>query len=97
MLPVIKHRTNHREMTARLLLICLGTLLGCIITEAGIRLFGIGKPQFYTYSRWRGWKMLPRTSRWQTDQGRAWPRVNRWSSSLEATSIGGTIDVFLRT
>jgi hypothetical protein len=78
MLPVIKHRTDLREMTARVLLICLGIVLGCLIAEAGIRLSGIGKPQFYTYSSWRGWKMFPGASGWQTDEGHAWIRVNRW-------------------
>lgn len=78
MLPVINHRGNLREMGARLLLICIGILLGCLIAEAGIRLLGIGKPQFYTYSKWCGWKMLPGSSGWQTDEGRAWLRANRW-------------------
>ncbi|HXZ87837.1 MAG TPA: SGNH/GDSL hydrolase family protein, partial [Candidatus Binataceae bacterium] len=78
MLPVIKHGTDFREMTARVLLICLGIVLGCLIAEAGIRLSGIAKPQFYTYSSGRGWKMLPGASGWQTDEGRAWMKVNRW-------------------
>jgi hypothetical protein len=60
------------------LLVFAGILFGCIVAEFGLRLFGIGKPQFYTYSSWSGWKMLPGASGWQTDEGRAWIRVNRW-------------------
>jgi hypothetical protein len=41
-------------------------------------LFGLAKPSFYTYSGSHGWKLRPRASGWQTDEGRAWIKVNRW-------------------
>ena len=67
-----------RRAIAPTLLILFGIGLGVIVAEAAIRLFGFGKPQFYTYSATRGWKLRAGATGWQTEEGRAFVRVNRW-------------------
>lgn len=59
-------------------LVFFGIGLGCIIAEAAVRLLSLGKPEFFTYSATRGWKLRAGASGWQTDEGRAWVSVNRW-------------------
>ncbi|HKV54201.1 MAG TPA: SGNH/GDSL hydrolase family protein [Candidatus Binataceae bacterium] len=60
------------------MLIVAGVFLAFLIAEAAVRLFGLGKPEFYAYSAARGWKMRAGAQGWQTDEGHAFIRVNRW-------------------
>jgi hypothetical protein len=60
------------------LTIIAAVVAACLIEEAAIRLLGLGKPQFYTYSSSRGWKLKPGAAGWQSDEGRAWISINRW-------------------
>ena len=83
--PIVKSRApdnsdcvRKRRAIASTLLILFGIGLGVIVAEAAIRLFGFGKPDFYTYSATRGWKLRAGATGWQTDEGRAFIRLNRW-------------------
>ena len=59
-------------------LILFGVGLGVIVAEGAVRLLRLGKPEFFTYSATRGWKLRAGASGWQTDEGRALISVNRW-------------------
>jgi hypothetical protein len=76
--PVKAHDAQKRRVIASMFLVLFGVGLGFIVTEAAVRLLGLGKPEFYTYSTTRGWKLRPGASGWQTDEGRALIQVNRW-------------------
>jgi hypothetical protein len=77
--PVNEHCAhNRRVVVASVFLIIVGVGLGVIVAEASIRLLGLGKPNFYTYSATRGWKLRAGAAGWQTDEGRAFVRLNRW-------------------
>jgi hypothetical protein len=67
-----------RRLVAIALTIAAAILAAGLIEEAAMRLLGLGKPQFYTYSDSRGWKLKPGAFGWQLDEGRAWISVNRW-------------------
>ena len=66
------------KIPASAFLIVLGVVLGFVLTEGAIRLLGLGKPEFYAYSPTRGWKLRAGAKGWQTEEGRALVRVNRW-------------------
>jgi hypothetical protein len=59
-------------------LIFFGIALGFIVAESTIRLLGLGKPVFLSYSPTRGWKLRAGAKAWQVDEGRAFVSVNRW-------------------
>lgn len=67
-----------REIAGDLILILAGIAAACMLAEVVVRLSGLGKPQFYTYSSDRGWQMRAGASGWQSDEGRAYVRINRW-------------------
>jgi len=86
---------QHR-IAASALLIVLGVASGLIIGELAVRLLGLGKPEFYTYSSSRGWKLRAGASGWQTDEGRAFVRLNRWGYRGPAwtrAKPGGTLRI----
>ncbi|MBV8771110.1 MAG: SGNH/GDSL hydrolase family protein, partial [Deltaproteobacteria bacterium] len=70
--------TRSRRILASAVLIVLGIGLGFVIAEMAIRLLGLSKPEFYAYSPTRGWKLRAGASGWQTEEGCAFVRVNRW-------------------
>ena len=63
---------------ASVFLVLLSVGLGVIVAEVAIRLLGLGTPVFYAYSSTRGWKLRAGTAAWQTQEGRAFVRLNRW-------------------
>src|SRR2546427_6542648 len=69
---------GQRRIIGSAFLILLGIALGVIVVEALIRLLGLGKPEFYSYSSTRGWKLRVAAAGWQTQEGRAFVRLNRW-------------------
>jgi hypothetical protein len=71
-------RRSNRYLAGSALLILLGILLAIIISEAMVRMLGLGRPEFDTFSATRGWKLLAGASGWQTEEGRAYVSVNRW-------------------
>ena len=56
----------------------LSIAFGFVVAEGAVRLLGLGKPEFFAYSAMRGWKLRAGTAGWQTDEGRAFVRINRW-------------------
>ena len=66
------------EIFPTLALAICGVVVACLIAEITIRLSSLAKPQFYTYSASRGWKLAAGASGFQLDEGRAFVRVNRW-------------------
>jgi hypothetical protein len=77
-IPANKRRVRKRRSYALATLIFVGVVLGVIVAEAAIRLFGIGRPVFYTYSPMRGWKLRAGSAAWQTNEGHAFVSLNRW-------------------
>jgi predicted DNA-binding transcriptional regulator AlpA len=73
----VKPRPARRPLALALTIVA-AIIAACLIEEAAMRLLGLGKPQFYTYSSSRGWKLKPGASGWQSDEGRAWISINRW-------------------
>jgi hypothetical protein len=67
-----------RRPIAIALIVAAAILAACVLEEAAMRMLGLGKPQFYTYTGSRGWKLKPGASGWQLDEGRAWIGINRW-------------------
>jgi hypothetical protein len=60
------------------LLVLGGIFIALMIGEAAVRLSGLGRPEFYTHSQSQGWKLSPGASGWQTEEGHAFVRINRW-------------------
>jgi len=54
-----------------------GVITALILAEIVIRVAGLAPTSFYTYDRDRGWTMKANTAGWQTEEGRAYVRVNR--------------------
>jgi hypothetical protein len=73
-----KTGVRKRIIVASALLVFLGMASGVIVAEAAIRLLGLGRPEFYAYSATRGWKLRAGASGWQTQEGHAYVRLNRW-------------------
>jgi hypothetical protein len=69
---------SQRRVFAAALLIVTGIGLGFVTAEMAIRLLRLGKPEFYAYSSTRGWKLRAGARGWQTEEGHAFVRVNRW-------------------
>jgi hypothetical protein len=76
--PADQLRTRKRRIAASVFLVFFGVSLGFIVAEAAVRLLRLGKPEFYTYSATRGWKLWAGASGWQTDEGHAFVHINRW-------------------
>ncbi len=71
-------RTRLRRGLGSALLILLGVAFAVVVAEAGVRLTALAKPNFYAYSRTRGWKLRAGATGWQVQEGHAFIRVNRW-------------------
>lgn len=54
----------------------MGISAAFAIFEIGLRIAGITKPYFYTYDEVRGWALRPGVKGWQTDEGKAFIRIN---------------------
>jgi hypothetical protein len=63
---------------ASALLIFFGVAIAFVIGEIGVRLLGLGKPEFYAWSATRGWQLRAGAAAWQRDEARAFVRINRW-------------------
>jgi hypothetical protein len=72
------HFSRTREFIRSLLLTLLGIGLGFITAECAVRLMGLGRPVFLAYSATRGWKLRAGAKGWQTQEGHAFIRLNRW-------------------
>ena len=72
------HSARISKNVGSLLLILLGLGLAFIVAECAVRLFGLGRPMFFTYSATRGWKLRPGAQGWQVQEGHAFIRLNRW-------------------
>jgi hypothetical protein len=71
-------RLRLRRALGAVSLVLFGISLAMVLAEASIRLIGLGKPNFYAWSRTRGWRLRPGAAGWQVDEGRAFVRVNQW-------------------
>ncbi len=54
-----------------------GMLLGLLLAEVGLRLFGIGEQGLYQWDADRGWGLRPGASEWQSREGNAFVQINR--------------------
>jgi hypothetical protein len=61
----------------RLLLVGAGIFAAFTLAEIVIRVTGLAPTSFYTYDRDCGWTTKPDTAGWQTQEGRAYLRINR--------------------
>jgi hypothetical protein len=74
----VKYTRSMRMLSVPLVLILSGILLGLSIGEIAVRFLAIGQPEFYSYSRSRGWKLRAGASGWQRHEARAFVRISRW-------------------
>jgi hypothetical protein len=70
-----KHR-RARKFFAKLLLACVGFLVGGAIAELVLRVAGYSAPDFYTLDNSRGYALRPRTEGWFRREGEAYVRIN---------------------
>jgi hypothetical protein len=67
-----------QSVAVAIALIFFGIVFGLATAELGIRLLRLGKTPFFSYSSTRGWTLRAAAAAWQTSEGRAFVRVNRW-------------------
>ena len=60
-----------------LLLVCASLAVSLLAAEAGLRLAGIGYPEFHRLDDTRGWAPRPGVEGWWTKEGGAYVRINR--------------------
>ena len=65
-----------RKLFAKLLLVLLGVLVGCIVAEIALRVAGYSYPEFYTLDQSRGYALRPRAEGWYRKEGEAYVRIN---------------------
>jgi hypothetical protein len=91
-----KYAHRIRGLTGSAFLILFGITAGLIVGEFAVRLLGVGKPEFYSYSPSRGWKLRAGASGWQRDEGCAFIRINRWGyrgDNWAAAKPRGTLSI----
>lgn len=69
------------------MLVLAGVLLAWAAGEVLIRLTPLYRPSFYTYARWRGWKLKPGARGWQRGEGEAFVSINREGFRGPARSV----------
>lgn len=70
------YRWNRRAIIRRLSSVGVGILAALAIAEIVIRFAGLAPTSFYTYDPDCGWTTKPDTAGWQTQEGRAFVRIN---------------------
>lgn len=65
-----------RKLFAKLLLVLLGVLVGCVIAEIALRIAGYSYPEFYTLDQVRGYALRPRVEGWYRKEGEAYIHIN---------------------
>jgi hypothetical protein len=70
------HPWTLREILQRLALVGAGIFAALVIAEIVIRVAGLAPTSFYTYDRDCGWTTKADTVGWQTQEGRAYLRIN---------------------
>jgi hypothetical protein len=65
-----------RILSAKLLLIIAGFLIGAVVAEIALRVAGYSYPEFYTRDEVRGFSLLPRAEGWYRKEGEAYIRIN---------------------
>lgn len=51
-------------------------VIGLILVEIVLRVFGVGFPLFTQADQWTGFALRPRAAGWQRDEGSAWVQIN---------------------
>jgi lysophospholipase L1-like esterase len=65
-----------RRLFAKLLLLLVGFLLGCLVAEVALRIVGYSYPEFYTLDQIRGYALRPGAEGWYRKEGEAYVRIN---------------------
>jgi hypothetical protein len=94
----VSERLSNRGLrfVACALLIFFGIAIPFVIGEIGVRLLGLGKPEFYAWSATRGWQLRAGAAAWQRDEARAFVRINQWGyrgSDWQRPKAAGTLRI----
>jgi lysophospholipase L1-like esterase len=71
-----RNRSRARKLSAKLLLILFGFLLGGILAEIALRVAGYSYPEFYSLDQSRGYALRPGAEGWYRKEGEAYVRIN---------------------
>jgi hypothetical protein len=65
-----------RRVAAKLFLVLLGLLFGCVVAEIALRVAGYSYPEFYQPDQTRGYALRPNMEGWYRKEGQAYVKIN---------------------